>query len=75
MVSFRRVWNRRHSSTLLLLNPKSHFPPEMCVLRGEKIPAQMELVRDIKIGINCSGQDVKIDPEVDKKANPDNGNI
>ena len=46
----------------------------MCVLRGEKIPAQMELVRDIKIGINCSGQDVKTDPEVDKKANPDNGN-
>ena len=26
----------------------------------------MELVGDIKIGINCSGQDVKTDSEVDK---------
>ena len=25
----------------------------------------MGLVGDIKIGINCSGQDVKTDPEVD----------
>lgn len=35
----------------------------------------MELVGDIKIGINCSGEDVKTDPEVDK-ANParENGN-
>ena len=31
----------------------------------------MELVRDIKIGIDCSGQDVRRDSEVDRKVSPD----
>ena len=35
----------------------------------------MELVGDIKIGINCSGQDVKTDPEVDNaRRDGENGN-